>query len=126
VGTWIVAGAALLAVWAGLVAARRRAARREAEARARNRARRNRVPLVSANLRGQSAQKTDIWRDEKNATTGASSQSLLWNLYRNERTPEAKKCSLLFGLFQYQKGPEGKRVRLFYVPLGKGTSSNKQ
>jgi hypothetical protein len=67
-----------------------------------------------------------LWRDEQNATTGASSQSLLWNLYRNERTPEAKKCSLLFGLFQYQKGPEGKRVRLFYVPLGKGTSSNKQ
>ena len=67
-----------------------------------------------------------IWRDEKNATTGASSQSLLWNLYRNEHTPESKKCSLLFGLFQYQKDSGGKRVRLFYVPLGKGTSSNKQ
>ena len=67
VGTWIVAGVALLAIWAALVGARRRAARRAAEARARIRARRNRVPLVSANVRGQSAQKPDIWRDEADA-----------------------------------------------------------
>jgi hypothetical protein len=67
VDTWIVAGAVLLAAFAGLVVARRRAARRAAQARARARARRNRVPLVSANVRGQSAQKTDIWRDETEA-----------------------------------------------------------
>ena len=65
-----------------------------------------------------------IWRDEKNATTGASSQSLLWNLYRNEQSPDSRKCSLLFGLFQYQKGSEGKQVRLFYVPLGKARPGN--
>jgi hypothetical protein len=64
VGTWIAVGLLLLGVLAGLVGARRRAERRAAEARARARARRNRVPLVSANLRGQSAQKPDIWRDE--------------------------------------------------------------
>jgi hypothetical protein len=63
---WIVAGL-LLVVWLGLVGARRRAARREAEARARARARRNRVPLVSANVRGQPAQKHDIWREEHDA-----------------------------------------------------------
>ena len=59
-----------------------------------------------------------LWRAEKNPRTGATSQSLLWNLYRREATPDSKKCSLLFGLFQYQSGPEGKRMRLFYIPLG--------
>ena len=58
-----------------------------------------------------------VWRAEKNPKTGASSQSLLWNLYRHSRTPTSKKCSLLFGLFQYQSGAEGKRVRLFYIPI---------
>jgi hypothetical protein len=58
-----------------------------------------------------------VWRSEKNAKTGASSQSLLWNLYRHERAPTGKKCSLLFGLFQYQSSAEGKRVRLFYIPV---------
>jgi hypothetical protein len=63
---WIVAGL-LLVIWVGLVSARRRAARREAAARARARARRNKVPLVSANVRGQPAQKPDIWREEQDA-----------------------------------------------------------
>jgi hypothetical protein len=58
-----------------------------------------------------------VWRSEKNAKTGAASQSLLWNLYRHESAPAGKKCSLLFGLFQYQSGAEGKRVRLFYIPV---------
>jgi hypothetical protein len=58
-----------------------------------------------------------IWRSEKNAKTGAASQSFLWNLYRNDATPETRKCSLLFGLFQYQSGLEGKRLRLFYMPV---------
>ena len=54
-----------------------------------------------------------LWRSEKNAQTGATSQSLLWNLYRRDATPESKKCSLLFGLFQYQSNAEGKHWRLF-------------
>jgi len=58
-----------------------------------------------------------VWRAEKNAQTGANSQSLLWNLYRRETAPGAKKCSLLFGLFQYQSGTEGKQMRLFHVSL---------
>ncbi len=61
-----------------------------------------------------------IWRSEKNAATGAASQSLLWNLYRRDVTPNSKKCSLLFGLFQYQSGPDGNGVRLFYIPISKG------
>ncbi len=60
-----------------------------------------------------------VWRAERNAKTGAASQSLLWNLYRRDVTPEAKKCSLLFGLFQYESDAQGRRSRLFYVPLGK-------
>lgn len=60
-----------------------------------------------------------VWRAERNAQTGAASQSLLWNLYRRETTPESKKCSLLFGLFQYQSDSQGRRGRLFYVPFGR-------
>src|SRR6185436_14223449 len=60
-----------------------------------------------------------VWRAEKNAKTGANSQSLLWNLYRRDAAPESRKCSLLFGLFQYQSGSEGKRLRLFYIPVVK-------
>jgi len=58
-----------------------------------------------------------VWRMEHNPGTGASSQSLLWNLYRRDVTPTTKKCSLLFGLFQYQSGPEGHHVRWFYFPV---------
>jgi hypothetical protein len=58
-----------------------------------------------------------FWRSENNPKTGASSQSLLWNLYRHNLTPVSKKCSLLFGLFQYQSDTETKRLRLFYIPI---------
>jgi hypothetical protein len=58
-----------------------------------------------------------VWRAERNAKTGANSQSLLWNLYRRDASPDSKKCSLLFGLFQYQSGSEGNRLRLFYIPV---------
>lgn len=61
-----------------------------------------------------------VWREEKNAKTGASSSSFLWNLYRQESTPTKKKCSLLFGLFQYQSGSAGQQYRFFYLPSGKG------
>jgi len=65
-----------------------------------------------------------IWRAEKNARTGATSQSLLWNLYRRETNPTDKKGSLLFGLFQYQSNAEGKQVRLFYIPVGSKKAKN--
>jgi hypothetical protein len=58
-----------------------------------------------------------LWRAESNPGTGAASQSLLWNLYRYDTRPGAKKCSLLFGLFQYQSNAESKAMRLFYIPL---------
>jgi hypothetical protein len=58
-----------------------------------------------------------IWRSEKSAQTGASSQSLLWNLYRRDVIPEARMHSAMFGLFQYETSQEGKRLRLFYLPI---------
>lgn len=61
-----------------------------------------------------------LWRSERNPETGARSQSLLWNLYRREATPERRKSSLLFGLVQYEAGPEGPRWRLLFIPLGGG------
>ena len=58
-----------------------------------------------------------LWRSENNPRAGATSQSLLWNLYRRDMTPVSKKCSLLFGFFQYQSDSEMKRIRLFYIPV---------
>ncbi|HEY3863201.1 MAG TPA: hypothetical protein VGO59_15070 [Verrucomicrobiae bacterium] len=60
-----------------------------------------------------------FWRAEKNPQTGATSQSLLWNLYRHERVGKSKKASLLFGLFQYQSSPEGGHWRIFYHNFGR-------
>ncbi|MEI7732515.1 MAG: hypothetical protein WCO56_23285 [Verrucomicrobiota bacterium] len=59
-----------------------------------------------------------LWRAEKNSKTGASSESLLWNLYRSDATPDTKKSSIFFGLFQYQSGPDGKQWRIFNLPVG--------
>jgi hypothetical protein len=56
-----------------------------------------------------------LWRTEANAKTGASSRSLLWNLYRCETAPAHKKVSLLFGLFQYQSDGGVARSKWFYV-----------
>jgi len=60
-----------------------------------------------------------FWRSEHNQKAGASSQSLLWNLYRQEVRADSRKCSLLFGLFQYQSGAQGKQWRVLYIPFGK-------
>lgn len=59
-----------------------------------------------------------LWRSERNARTGAVYQSLLWDLYRRQSTPETKKLSLLFGLFKYQSSPNGKRWRILFMPFG--------
>ena len=55
-----------------------------------------------------------VWRAEDNATNGHHSRSLLWNLYRSDRTPTSKKSSLLFGLFQYMHDGGTDRLRCFY------------
>jgi hypothetical protein len=58
-----------------------------------------------------------IWRAEKNPRTGATHESLLWNLYRFDTTSQSTKCSILLGLVQYQSGSQGKRLRLLSVPV---------
>jgi hypothetical protein len=63
-----------------------------------------------------------LWRAESNPKTGAASQSLLWNLYRQETAPAHKKVSLLFGLFQYQCDGENKRTKLFYLTVSQTTT----
>ena len=63
-----------------------------------------------------------LWRAEKNAKTGATSQSFLWNLYRADHRPDGKKVSLLFGLFQYQSTAAGRQWRLCYIPVAHSKS----
>jgi len=58
-----------------------------------------------------------VWRAEKNPRTGASSQSLLWNLYRHDVTPTEKNVSVLFGLFQHRSDAEKSRTKLFYFTV---------
>jgi hypothetical protein len=55
-----------------------------------------------------------LWRAEDNATNGHKSRSLLWNLYREETTPDHQNSSLLFGLFRYKQEGEFKQLRCFY------------
>ena len=57
-----------------------------------------------------------LWRDEKNAATGARSQSLLWNLYRRETEPGTSKTSVCFGLVQHASTAEEQGWRLFWWP----------
>ncbi len=59
-----------------------------------------------------------LWRSEKNAATGATSRSLLWNLYRRDTTPDTTNASLLFGLLKHRTGPDGSHWRVFYLPVG--------
>lgn len=59
-----------------------------------------------------------LWRSENNPVSGASSQSLLWNLYRRQMAPDgSRKTSCLFGLFQRRTTAEGSALRLFYIPV---------
>jgi hypothetical protein len=54
-----------------------------------------------------------LWRDERNAKTGARHQSLLWNLYQRHAGPLGITNSALFGLVQHSS-EHGWRV--FFLP----------
>ncbi|MCX8109042.1 MAG: hypothetical protein N3G20_09585 [Verrucomicrobiae bacterium] len=56
-----------------------------------------------------------IWRSETDKRAGKQSQSFLWNLYRCDRTPTARKFSLMFGLVQHYSGPDGSGWRWFHL-----------
>jgi hypothetical protein len=58
-----------------------------------------------------------VWRSEKNPTTNARSESFLWNFYRRDVSPGAKKISFFFGFYQHQSNAQGEKVRLFYIPI---------
>ena len=58
-----------------------------------------------------------LWRSEYNASTGATSDSLLWNLYRHDTTLTTSRTAFLFGLLQHRQDPKGGHLRLFYVPV---------
>jgi hypothetical protein len=61
-----------------------------------------------------------LWRQENNPKSGASSKSLLWNLYRSEKRPEYSRQSILFGLFHREKTAERTHWRLFFIPFNTG------
>jgi hypothetical protein len=58
-----------------------------------------------------------FWRAEKNAKTGATSKSFLWNLYRSEQTADHNEQSALFGLFQRDRTKEKTKWRICFVPF---------
>ena len=60
-----------------------------------------------------------VWRWEKNPSTGADSESFLWNFYRRDASPGQKKISFFFGLYQHQSNQNQgtEKVRLFYIPI---------
>ncbi len=61
-----------------------------------------------------------IWRSESNEKTGNASQSLLWNLYRRETSPDRSHASWLFGLIQREAGPQGTHWKLLHLPGKQG------
>ena len=83
------------------------------------------LALLEPILQGKSIERNysplwSIWRSENNVKTEASSQSLLWNLYRHQVKADGdKKTSFLFGLFEHRSTPYGTGLRLFYIPVKK-------
>lgn len=60
-----------------------------------------------------------VWLAEKDPRSGASSQSLLWNLYRHRTDRNSKEVSVFFGLYQSHSDARGKRTKLFFIPLSR-------
>ncbi len=66
------------------------------------------------NIEREYAPVYSLWRAEKNAQTGATSRSLLWNLYRRETSPEGKRVSAFFGLYQSRSGAAGAQRKFLF------------
>lgn len=56
-----------------------------------------------------------LYRREDHPAAGASSESLLWNLWREDARDGVTRGSLLFGLVQYQSAPDARRWRWFWL-----------
>lgn len=63
-------------------------------------------------------------RRQKNAATGETSFSLLWNLYRSEKRQEVTRHSVFFGAFQREKRADRTRWRFFWIPFGTRTDNS--
>lgn len=74
---------------------------------------------ASKSIHRDYSQVYSLWRWERNAKTGATSQSLLWNLYRREAADDSRRVSVLFGLFQRESDSKGSFWRICYFPVGK-------
>jgi hypothetical protein len=73
---------------------------------------------ASKSIERNYSQLWSVWRSENNVQSGATSQSLLWNLYSNRKNAEGvRKTSFLFGLFQRTTSSNGSGLRLFYIPV---------
>ena len=72
------------------------------------------VPTSSAVDRGWSTF-WSVYRWEKNPTTGAASQSFLWNLYRHDQTAKESRTSMLFGAIRTQKTETGRHWSFFGI-----------
>lgn len=58
-----------------------------------------------------------LCRSERNPTSGYQMISLLWNLFKFERSSAGQGISLLFGLIQLETNQAGSNLRLFFVPV---------
>jgi hypothetical protein len=56
-----------------------------------------------------------LWRAEHNPNTRSSSQSLLWNLYRRDKSPERTRTSVFFGVVQREKNTSGSHWKFFGI-----------
>ena len=59
-----------------------------------------------------------VYQSESNGKTGAKRQSILWNLFHRQTTPQSKRWSFLFGLLGHQEDQNGSRWRVLYIPFG--------
>lgn len=58
-----------------------------------------------------------IYSNEKNPKTGASSQSLLWNLWRHDQLKASSRDSFLFGLVRTRREKDERHWRFFWLPF---------
>lgn len=62
-----------------------------------------------------------LYRAESDPKAGRASQSLLWNLWRRDVTPEGRRTSFLFGLFQAETSGGTRRWHFLRRPAARGT-----
>lgn len=64
-----------------------------------------------------------LFRADKNPKTGASSQSLLWNLWRRDVAKNSERQSFFFGLVRTRRETAGQHWRFFWLPFDHATNA---